>query len=224
MTELKNPMISVRRGEESSYGGNQRWSENPVLRRAGCGVIAAADLLYYLALYHGCPTPFTGMPDSNIIDFPVYERLCLRLMKSYLPVIPNFGKTGPAMALGLNALFAQYRLPYRATWRVSHKSLWESIEEMLRNELPVTISVGANFPAVWGRERVRLYEKCIAGYRPAARTKAHYMTVTGLDGQWLRVSSWGREYYLRRSEYTDYVHRHGSPITSNILYIKKLHS
>lgn len=226
MTGLSHPIISVQKGGEFSYGGSQRWSENAALQKAGCGVIAAADLLYYLALYHpNCATPFTGTPADNIVPFCHYERLCQRLRKSYLPVIPNFGKTGPALSLGINAIFSQYRLPFHATWCVSSDKLFERIGEMLGNDIPVIFSIGQNFPAFWGKERVTLYKKSPEGpLIPAAGTKAHYVTVTGLDEEYLRVSSWGREYYIRRREYTDYVRLYSSSISSNILYIKKLHS
>ena len=46
---LKGEYISVLKDGRLSYGGSQRWSDSPVLRGSGCGVIAALDLLLYLA-------------------------------------------------------------------------------------------------------------------------------------------------------------------------------
>ena len=46
---LKGEYISVLKDGRLSYGGSQRWSDSPVLRGYGCGVIAALDLLLYLA-------------------------------------------------------------------------------------------------------------------------------------------------------------------------------
>ena len=49
---LKNEFISVSKESIISYGGNQTWSENAVIRRCGCGVIGSLDLLLYLSRYH----------------------------------------------------------------------------------------------------------------------------------------------------------------------------
>ena len=93
---------------------------------------------------------------------------------------------------------------------------------MLSADLPVILAVGPNFPAVWMKERLRFFVKSKNGvFRPGTATKSHYVTVTGMDEDWLRISSWGSEYYISRREYEDYVHRHSNPLFSNILYIKK---
>ena len=46
---LKGEYISVLKDGRLSYVGSQRWSDSPILRGYGCGVIAALDLLLYLA-------------------------------------------------------------------------------------------------------------------------------------------------------------------------------
>ncbi|MFQ9052410.1 MAG: hypothetical protein ACLR5H_03840 [Oscillospiraceae bacterium] len=46
---LKGEYTSILKDGRLSYGGSQRWSDSPVLRGYGCGVIAALDLLLYLA-------------------------------------------------------------------------------------------------------------------------------------------------------------------------------
>lgn len=224
MTELKNPIVSVLHDGAASYGGSQRLLESETMRRSGCGLTAAADLLLYLALYHGCPNSVTGAPDSNIIPLDRYRRLCGTLSRRWLPVIPRFGKTGPDLALGLNALFSHCRLPYRAAWCADSGKLFERMEAMLRADIPVIFSVGQNFPLFWGREYLPLYSRLPDGsFRVSGRVKAHYMTLTGMDELWLRVSSWGREYYIRRSEYLSYSRLHSLSLTCNMLLIKKLH-
>jgi hypothetical protein len=45
---LKGEYISILKDGRLSYGGSQRWSDSPILRGYGCGVIAALDLLLYL--------------------------------------------------------------------------------------------------------------------------------------------------------------------------------
>ncbi len=225
MTELKNPIVSVLHPSGATYGGSQRLLENGSLSRAGCGVVAAADLLLYLALYHGCPTALTGKPESHEISLGQYSRLCEKLRKKWLPVIPRFGKTGLDLAVGLNFLFSHYRLPYRSRWCAGHEKLFERAETMLKADIPVIISVGQNFPLVWGKEYLGLYSRGSDGSpRLSARVKAHYMTLTGMDELWLRVSSWGREYYIRRSEYLSYSRLHSLSLTCNILLVEKFHS
>ena len=54
MLTLKYPYISVSDGGLKSYGGDQGKSENATMRRCGCGVIAAADVLLYLSRRYDC--------------------------------------------------------------------------------------------------------------------------------------------------------------------------
>ena len=221
---LSSSPISVIKDGKSSFGGNQRLFENSTMRGYGCGVIAAADLLYYLALKNPeYATPYTGKPDSNSLSFEKYERMCSRLRSSFMPIIPRFGKTGPALAAGLNAYFSRYNIPYKAKWCISHEKLFERIEEMLSADLPVIFSVGANFPLFWGKHKVNLYTDSQNGGKiVSAGTRSHFMTVTGLDEEFFQLSSWGIKYYISRKEYLAYVKSHGSSITSNIMYLKKI--
>jgi len=70
------------------------------------------------------------------------------------------------------------------------------------------------------KHRVRLYVKGADGiYRSNSSIKAHYVTVTGLDRRWMRVSSWGKEYYISRGEYEQYVKKHSSFLISNIVAV-----
>ena len=218
---LSRPIISVNKNGEKSFGGNQRLFENPTMRGYGCGVIGGADLLFYLALSRPhWATPYTGKPSDSEVSFEYYARLCARLRHSFMPIIPHLGKTGPALAAGLNAYFSRYGIDLHARWCIGHEKLFRRIEEMLRADLPVIFSVGANFPLFWGKHRVKLYTRDGDGrVRPTAATRAHFMTVVGMDDDFLRVSSWGREYYISRSEYIGYTKRYGSTVTSNIMYL-----
>ena len=77
-------------------------------------------------------------------------------------------------------------------------------------------------PAVWKKDRLPFYSRRDDGsFVRSSSAKSHYVSVTGLDDEWARISSWGREYYIRRSEYDDFVKRHSSQVFSNILYIKR---
>ena len=221
---LSSPIVSLVGKGEDSFGGNQRLFDNPTMRGYGCGVIAAADLLYYLALTRPhYATPYTGVAKSNFISFEQYSRMCARLRHSFMPIIPRFGKTGPALAAGLNMYFSRYSIPYRARWCIGHDKLFDRIEDMLCRDIPVIFSVGANFPIFWGKKKVNLYTRTPEGeMRPTSGTRAHFMTVVGINEDYFHVSSWGKEYYISRKEYTDYVKAHGSTVTSNIIYIKAI--
>ncbi|MBR5490588.1 MAG: hypothetical protein IKV79_04885 [Oscillospiraceae bacterium] len=221
---LSSPIISLVGKGDDTFGGNQRLFDNPTMRGYGCGVIAAADLLYYLALTRpDYATPYTGVARSNYLSFEQYSRMCARLRASFMPIIPRFGKTGPALAAGLNMYFSRYSIPYRARWCIGHDKLFDRIEDMLSRDIPVIFSVGANFPIFWGKKKVNLYTRSPEGeMRPTAGTKAHFMTVVGLSEDYFHVSSWGKEYFISRKEYADYVKAHGSTVTSNIMYIKAI--
>ena len=93
---------------------------------------------------------------------------------------------------------------------------------MLRQDIPVIMSVGPNFPQIWGKRRVRFYvQSGPDGFTPAAGARQHYFTVTGMDENWLRISSWGRLYYLNRREFEEYVHQYSTGFASNILLVEK---
>ncbi|MFT4145142.1 MAG: hypothetical protein QM644_11865 [Mobilitalea sp.] len=55
----------------------------------------------------------------------------------------------------------------------------------------------------------------------------HYVTVTGIVKDdvagriMLRISSWGREYYINYEEYRDYIESHSGTYTSSMVHIKK---
>ena len=98
---------------------------------------------------------------------------------------------GLMLMSGVNRFFQKYHMPYTSRWRFSRFGMWEKIEEMLLDDIPVIMSVGPNFPFFWGKERASFYTRTPTGaYLPASGARAHYFTVTGLDENWLRISSW----------------------------------
>ena len=215
---LKNEFISVRKEGIISYGGNQTWSENAVIRRCGCGVIGSLDLLLYLDRYN----KGGQAPETRPIPLKEYDRMCMELSRRYLPLLPPFGTNGAALALGVNRVFARYNMPFRASWQLSGSKMMGKVESMLDADIPVILSIGANFPLFWQDNRVTLYSKDSLGrMHRASSTKAHYVTVTGSEPNDLRISSWGREYYINKGEYFSYIHQHSNSIISNILMIER---
>lgn len=215
---LKNEFISVSKEGLASYGGNQTWSENAVIRKCGCGVISSLDLLLYLGRHHCGDLA----PETRPIPLKDYDRMCVELSRRYIPLLPPFGTNGAALALGLNRVFSRYNMPFRASWQLSGSKMMGKVENMLDADIPVILSIGANFPLFWQDNRVNLYSRDSLGrMRRASSAKAHYVTVTGSELNDLRISSWGREYYINKGEYFSYIHQHSNSIISNILMIER---
>ena len=224
MLSLQHPYISVSFDGHGSYGGGQQFSHDRMMKRCGCGVVAATDLLLYLNRYHHGTEipPFRDLPREGPLPFPAYDACLQRMRKSYFPMIPYAGINGLMLAAGMQLFFRRWKLPYTAKWCFGHTRLWDRIEAMLRADLPVIMSVGPKLPLFWRRERANFYSRLPSGeLRATAGAHAHYFTVTGMDEDWLRISSWGRLYYLRRQEFNDYVARHSAAFVSNILYIER---
>ena len=220
MTGLTYPYLSVCYGGVPSYGGNQNRLERARLKRSACGVIACTDLLLYLHRHRpGCGTAiFSDDSGVGAVSEEVYHGWVRRFRRGYLPVIPYVGTIGVEIALALNRYFKRYGIPLRASWGVGKKRLWQSVEEMLTCDIPVILAVGANFPVPLPLHKLNFYRE--GQTAPACRTCAHFVTVTGMDEKCLRISSWGREYYIRREELWEYARRHSTFFLSSILVVR----
>ena len=224
MLSIQHPYISVAVYGGASYGGGQQFSENAMIRRCGCGIVAATDLLLYLSRWHMTERIplFDGLPSDAPVPFPAYTGLLSRMNRRYLPMIPYAGINGVMLMLGIQRFFHDYKMPFTARWCFAHSKLWERIEAMLREDLPVIMAVGPNFPFIWGDKRAAFYRMNRDGaYVRTSGARAHYFTVTGMDDEWLRISSWGRLYYLKRDEFEEYVHKYSLGFTSNVLLVEK---
>lgn len=205
--ELQHSYIAVKTPYGLSYGGNQGWSDGN-LKRCGCGVVAALDLMLYLCRWHDVPEApkLKALIASDPISLEDYKHALRYMTANYLPTIPRFGINGIMLAAGVNLFFLKNKLPYRAYWGLTGLQFPQAAETMLAADIPVLLSVGQNFPKVWGKEKLTFYRQRPDGsFIPATRTKAHMVTVTGMDADWLRLSSWGVCYFIRRTEYRAYV-------------------
>ena len=226
---LQSPMLDHPLPEISSpdgrrlYGGAQNLLPRKSIRDSGCGLISSANLLAYLTRFHDLRD---GLFDQIIRLDPIpltdFNRACMRLCRGFLRPLPRVGMTGTGVAMGLNREFRRRNIPYRASWCFRARPMWERMESMLCRDLPVILAIGPNLPRFWRRKKLALYRRKPDGsMRPAARIKAHFVTVTAMDGEWLTVSSWGREFYINRAEYADYAKRFSSPWFSNILLLRE---
>lgn len=212
MLSLSKKYIQIECNGRLSYGGSQMWSENQTVKVCGCGPVAVLDTLLYL----------TNQQDRPM-SLEEYNRTLEDMSRRYFPLVKPFGINGLMLAAGMNRLLRKYRLPYRAFWAVSGRKFWPRVEKLLRQDLPVIFSVGPNFPALWQKHRLTFYRKTADGvYVPSSSAKSHYITATGIDPEWLRISSWGTEYYINRKEYDEYIRKHSTSIVSNILMLRQI--
>ncbi len=212
MPNLRKSYVRVDQNGKLSYGGNQMLSSDPILRICGCGPVAVLDTILYL----------TGRQEKPI-SLEDYNRELKELSRAYLPLIKPFGINGILLALGMNRMLRKHQLPYRAFWAISGKKFWSRVEELLGQDLPVIFSVGPNFPAIWRKHRLTFYRKNADGsYSPASSATSHYITATGIDEEWLRISSWGKEYYIRREEYDAYIRQYSASLVSNVLMLRPI--
>ena len=209
MKTLKSPFHQVETRRGMTYGGNQAWFSYKFLKNAGCGVISSTDVLLHLRR-------------REQISRLEYMDVANDLWKKYLPVIPGFGMNGITLMLGLNRYFWKHQMPYGACWMVSGKKMYSRIEKMLCEDIPIILSVGPNFPLIWRKKKLDFYIKNSKGdFVAAAKAKAHFVTVTGIDEKMIQISSWGKEYYISIQEYEKYVRENSSYLVSNIIYVKK---
>ena len=208
-----------------TYGGSQLLSDSAVIRKCGCGVVAAADLFIYAHRNRtGCECAlFDGFGRTLPIPLADYNAVLKALCRRYFPLTPPFGINGLGLVCGMNLFFRAYKYPLRAHWGVRYGELWRSIEAMVDVDLPAIIAVGPNMPRFWQNNRLGLYTRLPDGsYKRISAVKAHYMSVTAIDGEWLTVSSWGRRYCISRAEYDAYTRAYSNGLLCNIAYIKTL--
>ncbi len=209
MSKLKSDFHRVKTKQGEAYGGNQAWFPYGFLRRVGCGVISASDVMLHLQ-------------KVEEISEDAYVEFAKKLWKGYFPVIPGFGMNGLGLMIGMNLYFKKYQMPYLAYWNIFGRKMFAKIDRMLEQDIPAVLAIGPNFPFVWKKEKLQLYTKVGEGqYLPATKIKGHFVTVTGRAGEWIRISSWGKEYYFRISEYREYVSKHSCPLVSNTIILKK---
>lgn len=221
--KLKHDIASVLKSGRTTYGGSQKLSENKIIQSSGCGLVAACDLFMYMHRHlEGCSSDlFASLPSSGAVEIEDYNNL-LNSLSFYFPLIPNYGINGLMLSLGINAFFIRYSYPYRAVWSARADKLWERIEKMLSQDIPVIISVGPNLSLSRHKYKAKMYSADRNGkFRESVKVSAHFMTVTAIDDQWLTVSSWGRKYFISRSDYRIYVKHHSASLFSNIVYITR---
>ena len=190
--ELCRNYLSVNHEGRFSYGGNQNWFPGQ-LKRCGCAVIGAADLIWYLA--RG-----SSMSEGK------YQKYVRRLSRSF-PTIPYRGIPGLVMAVFLNIYMIRKHLPYRAHWGAGRGGISRRVAAMIANDIPVPLCVGPALHQILKKPAYRglkLYKKTVgtekAEYVWNKTIRNHFMVITGINETWARVSSWGEAYYIDLKE------------------------
>lgn len=198
------------------YSGNQMWSSNKTIHDYGCGIVAAFDSFCYLYKKD------TGCDFYNHSAPKLYCEKIEKITKKYFPLVYPFGINGLSLASGINKLFHDHGLNYTAQWVSSEKKLFERINCMLSNDIPVILSIGPNFPKIWGKHGIVFYQKnSMNNLIPVETVLDHYVIVSAIDDEWMAIRSWGLEYYIRISEYKYYVEKYSNYVFSNIVLIAK---
>jgi hypothetical protein len=142
------------------------------------------------------------------------------------------------------------RLRAKWRWSLTYYDMLEAIETMLAQDLPVILSIGPNTPNLWGKKGIPFYQQYMesvpkAGTEPGVKLPAsafdtvirykavqqdingHFVTVTGIlkdsaaSRIMLRISSWGKMYYINYEEYRDYIADYSGTYTSSLVDIRR---
>ena len=148
------------------------------------------------------------------------------------------GIDGLSIAYGVNKYNWFYNVDLHSYWGGGTDKMLKNIEEMLKNDIPVTLSANAikeEYEAEAEEKElyIALYKNDSEIPRETYYTKMeatfknHYVTVTGVirnsieDRTWLQVSSWGEKFYVDYDEYLYYMQTYASmgSVATNILHI-----
>ena len=199
-----------------SVGGSQMWSDNRIIQKCGCGPVAAFDLCCYLENRE------YGRSFQPILSKAEYSRSLEQIQKKYFPLLYPSGINGVLLASGLNRLFRDRFLPWHARWVSSGRMLFDRVQSMLAQDIPVILSVGPNFPFFWQKHALPFYLRNRRGeLQQVTSVCGHYVTVIAINSSTMTISSWGHQYEIKLEEYRAFVRKHSNNLFSNIILIEK---
>jgi len=139
--ELSHPeYMWIRQGEKTLYGCNQDWYGIEWRRRAGCGPVAAANILIYLRKKYGeAKIPYgNDTVDEALVamnDVFSFVRPCLRGLNTVKKFVNGMGKFG--LKYGISFRYRYIVVPPQVEKRPDLDVVAGFIEEGLKNDVPV---------------------------------------------------------------------------------------
>jgi hypothetical protein len=132
--------MCIRHGEKTQYGCNQDWYKVEWRRRAGCGPVAAANILIHLRKRYGADRiPYGNSTMDEALaamdDIFAYVRPCLRGLNTVRKFVDGMGKFG--RNYGLSFKYRYIVVPPQAEIRPNLDEVVRFIEEGLRHDVPV---------------------------------------------------------------------------------------
>lgn len=177
---------------------------------------------------------------AHYMDFVEYVR------ESYIPIIPKVGVPNWVLIMAINSYLLLHQMPYKASlgYLVNETKLLTQIIKMIKKDLPVILLIGTPFPPILYK-RVLKNKKIGVPFYERSESKhfnqegeitykvahppvtGHYVTVTGViinkaaqdkrDKVMLKISSWGKLYYMSFYEYCQYEIKYGVDFQGSIV-------
>lgn len=212
--ELSCPYVEVQLDGGVTYGGSQTFYEKDDKRyEKGCGMISMLDILSYLE------------GNTKVVSKKDY---CEKFDEFASKLHWNPGKNGTNVFFLWKKLVKEIKkrgFSMKVRWGLSIRKIVPRVYEMLDRNIPVMLCVPHMIRKKERDHMLSFYKKKDMGMVEAARTNAHFVTITGVieeqDAKYFRISSWGRCYYINIEEYLLFVRSHlFGFFLGNIMYIK----
>ena len=209
-----------------SYGGNQEWWKNinNKMSNGGCGVIAAANVIYY------------HYRKGKNIFFPFTKDAYMKEANSLMgSLISKEGTIAAPIKYVMKIYWKQHGGSYKADMDVnlfssnkSSKKLLKKIKKALKKKNPIIFSVGGKVK--WKESSNGPMMKTSSGSlikfnKSKEYFNDHYVTITGVivneqdNSCKLQVSSWGVKYYIDYDEIYKYVSKHSSSVFCDAIFV-----
>ncbi|MBR5801069.1 MAG: hypothetical protein IKY23_13525 [Lachnospiraceae bacterium] len=230
--QIKRANGNLSFGGDQNFFGNKEDGTDRKKKQFGCGVVAFADLLLYLGERD---ETFRVKETADYIKRELseltYKEYFNRIYDVIGGVIGNYGISGITIFRRFNKIARKNGWRLRAKWGCSRKKLLGRMEEMLEKNIPVILCIPMMLLKKDREDKLPLYfreydeREGKYTYRIAEKTNGHYVTVTELfyEGEvpYLRIASWGKEYYINFEEYDRFISTHFlGKILGNILYVR----
>ena len=222
---LQKPYIVItnENGRVIGNGANQGWFSKAPWRNVsgqGCGIISSLDLCFYLSGKRNIHLEDYQLAVDEFIDTIVFTKFN---MHEFLRGKLVIGITPWQICHYLNRkLKGQYKVRYNG--RHGHEDMLNKIEAQLKAGIPVIWSLYR----MGKRINLYTYKPVLKEYSVATTTNSHYVNIIGIKYEeegnhrtMLKISSWGKIYYVDYEEYLDYVGTSLlSQVASNIFLVE----